>query len=158
MLQDHFNELMDYFKNLSPEKTNLEEGMSKALDFFRGMKQELMSATPEEREKLMTELTGMYSKLMTEAQGMAERMGLTQEQLLKMAENMKHFTPEQQKLIQKTQQQMSTEVTELSRFLGKVEVEREMEKKPEEAKPTETPPSEHPVAKRKTTRSKWIRS
>lgn len=147
MLQDDFEELMKKFEGADPTKMNLEEAMSEVHRFFSSLKQEILHASPEERESIFANLSQMYTRLSGLTQKMADKLGMTEEQLIKLSEDMRFFSPEQKELIEKTKKQMMADAQDLATSLreGSGEEKISIEKKEE---------SKH----KPTTRSKWMRT
>ncbi len=139
MLQDDFEKLMKQFEGADPTKVNMEEIMRQVLHFFDSLKQDILKASPEEREEIFSKLTSMYTQLMGMTSKLAARMGMSEQDLLKMAEEMKNFTPEQRDLIEKTKSKMMSEVADLGKVLQQPKKEGEEKKGP--------PPPPKPGAK-----------
>ncbi len=155
MLQDDFDKLMKQFDVSDPSKVNMEDIMGQVLSFFSGLKSEILEASPDEREEIFSNLSGMYTKLMGMTSKLANQMGMSEQDLLKLAEDMKNFTPEQKQLIEKTKSKMMSEVDELGKVLK--ETSEKDEGTPTKGKKKEgTAPSTQ--ARRGVTRSKWDRA
>jgi len=149
MLQDDFDRLMEHFQLSDPSKINLEEIMREVLQFFTSLKREIMDASPEEREEIFSNLSTMYTQLMEMTSKLAGQMGISEQELLRLAEDMKNFTPDQRQLIEKTKEKMMSEVADLGRVLQKgPSKEEKRSSRKQERKPPETP---------RITRSKWVR-
>lgn len=152
MLQDDFDKLMKKFESTDPEKVNMEEIMGDVMTFFTGLKSEILEATPEEREQIFANLSGMYTKLMGMTSKLASDLGISEQELLNLAEDMKSFTPEQRTLIEKTKSKMMNEVQDLGRVL--------QESSEDEAKHAPKPPEKKkpPEGRHGMTRTKWDRA
>ncbi|HCJ83208.1 MAG TPA: hypothetical protein DHV52_02605, partial [Parachlamydiales bacterium] len=61
----------------------------------------------------------MYTQLMEMTSKLAGQMGISEQELLRLAEDMKNFTPDQRQLIEKTKEKMMSEVADLGRVLQK---------------------------------------
>lgn len=151
MLQEEFEKLMTYMKSAEMGNVNMEEMMGQVMGFFGGLKTDLMSASPEERQEIFSKLSGMYSQIMDVSKGYAEKLGMSQQELLQLADDMKNFTPEQKELMEKTKSQMVQEVQDIASYIQ----EKEGGEKPKLGE-KESGPKEAP--RRKKTRSKWVRS
>ena len=151
MLQDDFEKLMKKFEVSDPSQINMEEIMADVMTFFSGLKQEILNASPEEREQIFANLSGMYTKLMGMTSKLAGNLGISEKELLNLAEDMKSFSPEQRQLIEKTKSQMMTEVEDLGRVLHDTTEKKEGPQGPGKGKK----PSE---GKRGVTRTKWDRA
>lgn len=157
MMQDDFDRLMKKFEVSDPSKINMEEIMGEVMKFFTSLKKDIIEATPEEREQIFSNLSGMYTKLMGMTSKLASDLGISEQELLNLAEDMKSFSPDQRQLIEKTKAKMMTEVEDLGRVLHETTEKEE----------GTTPPKHHavpekgkkpPEGKRGITRTKWDRA
>src|SRR3989304_1230145 len=64
MMQDDFEKLMKRFQVSDPSQINMEEIMREVLNFFGGLKREIIDASPEEGEKTFSNLTTRDKKIM----------------------------------------------------------------------------------------------
>ena len=156
MLQDDFDKLMKKFETSDPSQVNMEEIMGEVMTFFSGLKQEIIEATPEEREQIFANLSGMYTKLMGMTSKLASDLGISEQELLNLAEDMKSFSPEQRHLIEKTKSKMMTEVQDLGRVLQESSEEEKgkVSHKPGPQEKKKKPPE----GRHGVTRSKWDRA
>lgn len=154
MLQDDFEKLMKKFEVSDPSKINMEEIMAEVMKFFSGLKKDILDASPEEREQIFANLSGMYTKLMGMTSKLAGDLGISEQELLNMAEDMKSFSPDQRQLIEKTKAKMMSEVEDLGKVL------HETTDKEGGAPPPKTPGhgKKPPEGKRGVTRTKWDRA
>lgn len=125
MLEDRVQKLVSFFQNIEQgKKVNLNEVVKEYLLFFEELKERLQSATPEEKRQLFLIMNDIYAKMLAESQKLAQRSGLSEEQLLQLAENPNNFSQEQWELLQNTKKSL----TETSRDITKTLVSS---KKPE---------------------------
>lgn len=156
MLQDDFDELMKKFENADPSTMNLEEAMSQINGFFGRLKREIIEASPEEREAIFANLSQMYTRLTGLTQKMASKLGMSEQQLMGLAEDMRFFSPEQKQLIEKTKKQMMSDAQDLADVLK--QQTGEGEKPAIGPQPPKPKKDEGPKPPHQGTRSKWMRS
>ena len=156
MLQDDFDKLMKKFEVSDPSQINMEEIMGEVMQFFSGLKKDIIDASPEEREQIFSNLSGMYTKLMGMTSKLAGDLGISEQELLNLAEDMKSFSPDQRQLIEKTKSKMMTEVEDLGRVLHET-TEKEGGGPPANPKGPGKG-KKPPEGKRGVTRTKWDRA
>ncbi len=145
MLEDRVQRLVSFFQNIEQgKKVNLNEVVKEYLLFFEELKERLQSATPEEKRQLFLIMNDIYAKMLAESQKLAQRSGLSEEQLLQLAENPNNFSQEQWELLQNTKKSL----TETSRDITKTLVSSK------KAEPS--PPASN--KKPRKGRSNWLKS
>lgn len=145
MLEDRVQKLVSFFQNIEQgKKVNLNEVVKEYLLFFEELRERLQSATPEEKRQLFLIMNDIYAKMLAESQKLAQRSGLSEEQLLQLAENPNNFSQEQWELLQNTKKSLA----ETSRDITKTLVSS---KKPEPKPSTSN-------KKPRKGRSNWLKS
>ncbi|MES2121663.1 MAG: hypothetical protein V4492_02655, partial [Chlamydiota bacterium] len=100
MIRDEYNRLIKAFEEGAAGKTiDLQEVFAQTLEFFEHLKDLLKTGTTDEKRDALKMMAELYQKMMEETKKICERSGMTEEQLLAVAENPKNFTPDQWNLI-----------------------------------------------------------
>ncbi len=100
MIRDEYNRLIKAFEEGAAGKTiDLQEVFAQTLEFFEHLKDLLKTGTAEEKRDALKMMAELYQKMMEETKKICDRSGMSEEQLLAVAENPKNFTPDQWNLI-----------------------------------------------------------
>jgi hypothetical protein len=151
MLQDDYEKLMNYFQqSMEGKPVNLEDVCAQSLAFFQDIRGQLESGNEQEKQETLLMMAEMYKKLMGECKKLTERTGMTEEQIIALADNPQNYTQEQWRLIQETKQNVTSMGAELAKLVSSKKVDG-----PAAGGAT---PSEKQPKTPKSKKSKWMRS
>lgn len=152
-LDQELKGLIDFFQSTDPASMNIEDGMKNVVRFFEKMTQLLETASPEHKKGMTEQLNELFQKLSTTLTPFGEAAGMSDEDLLTLAENPKNFQEEQWKMMQ----ELRGQVTECAKKIASSMVSSEGSVEPAAPKQEESPK----VDKKKPhipPRSTWMKS
>ncbi len=107
MMEQEFQDLINMFSKVSEGKVgNVGDVVKESVGFFEKIKDAMKNATPEEKLKLTAELNQMHVALQEQAKGIYAKIGMTEEQVLALADKPQLFAPDQWSAIQEAKQQL----------------------------------------------------
>ena len=147
MLDEEFEQIKRSFQKASQgELRDLQNVFQGSLHFFEKLKKQIIEGKTEEKMEAIRMMTELYQEMMKETKTISERLGMSQEELAKFAENPENFTKEQWDALQSSKQQIEAMGKQLAGDVSKAESAPLAEKK----KNTPLPPQ--------TKRSDWMKS
>ncbi len=147
MMEDEFDKLMKLLSEGEEEKEKkLEEIFQGCTAFFERYNQVLAAGTKDEKEVIVQKMSVLRERIREENEKSQRRMGLTPEEVKKLSQEEKNFTPEQWEFLQETQKKLFKEREEDKKMMLQEKEQRELELKAK--------------MKKKATgrKSKWIKS
>ena len=122
MLRDEFDRIIELFAQSAEGKpVQLEELFGQCTQFFDQLKQVLREGSSEEKQEALKLMGEMHTKMMGEIKKVSEKTGLTEEQLMAVAENPRNFSQEQWRSIQEAKGKISEAGSDLVQILRKGE-------------------------------------
>lgn len=147
-LEEEFEKLIELFEKGNMQELDLQEALKTATGLFTKLQEYMMKAPPEEQQELVEKMNSMYRRLAAATQKMALNSGMSEEELMKAAENRDNFTDEQWESIQESKKMVTEMSEELTKQLNSPEFKEAAKKLTKE-----TPPPK-PLTERKP---KWIK-
>jgi hypothetical protein len=119
MMEQEFQDLINMFSKVSEGKVgNVADIVKESVGFFEKIKDTMKNATPEEKMKLTAELNQMHAALQEQAKGIYAKIGMTEEQVLAMADKPQLFSPDQWNAIQDAKQQLVVSGQDINRMIS----------------------------------------
>lgn len=107
MIREEFERLIRAFEEGASGKTiDLRDVFAQTMEFFEHLKEMLRTGNVDEKKEALKMMTELYQKMVEETKRVCERSGLSEEQLLAIAENPKNFTPDQWRLIEECKEKI----------------------------------------------------
>jgi hypothetical protein len=146
-MDDEFDKLMKLLSEDAEEKEKkLEEIFQGCTAFFDRYNEVLSGGSKEEKNAIMEKMSVLREKIKDENEKSQKRMGLSPDDVKKLAQEEKNFTPEQWEFLQEAQKKLFKEKEECRKLLSEDKERREMELKAKMKK------------KAMGRKSKWIKS
>ncbi len=119
MCGNEFDRLMEFFKLSSKERAeHFEEVFKNSAEFFEKLNYILKEGTPEEKQKIISELEDLQQVVQSETTKLIAQTGMSEEELREFADNPDNFTPEHWEMIQSTRSSIETDAAEASTRLN----------------------------------------
>ncbi len=162
MITDEFEELLGAIAHGSEnaKKQNADDVILKTYRFFSKLKEELKTATGDEKEELMGMIKTMQEKVNEYSQKSCEAVGMSESELVRLSDDTDIFTPDQKRVLDMAKRDMM----ESSKVIRKHLSERQVDHKPTSVgEPDTAPPGTHskkkkPSKGRSRRRDDWMKS
>lgn len=120
-IRDEFNRLMNKFRQSVESKSspNLVELFKDSLRLFERLKEMLTYSNEEEKKEILKMMAEMHDFLGSETKKLAEKTGMSEDQMLRFAENPDNFTPEQWRTLEMVRDRLGRTANEMSRLVKK---------------------------------------
>lgn len=96
---------------------NLAVLLTEVVDLFHHLKSALPKTNPQERSEIIGKMTELHTFLNKETKRLANQTGLSEEQMLRFAENPNNFTKDQWTLLEKVKTVMGAEAEEIKKVM-----------------------------------------
>lgn len=145
---EDFRRFQEFFQAIDPKNVDMDEFVKLTLKVLEKLKSQLITASDKEKNEGMALVEELYQTLLHATEAHAEKLGMTEEQLLAFSENSDYFSQEQWGVVQGMKEKINSYGHEIKRALASIPEEAgDKHKSAKEAKKTA-----------KTPRSKWMRS
>lgn len=149
-LDQELKGLIDFFQSTDPASMNIEDGMKNTVRFFEKMTQALETVSPEQKKEMTQQLNELFQKLSTTLTPFGEAAGMSDDDLLSLAENSKNFQEDQWKMMQ----ELRGQVTECAKKIASAMVTSEEPTVPIQEEPPKSEKKKPYVPPRST----WMKS
>lgn len=103
-MHEEFEKLLKVLEKAQEEiNPSINELLLKTLSFFNSLKAQFKTANDEEKKEIIALMKDMHSKLTDEVKHMIKKTGLDEDELANFMKDPEHFTPEQQEILKRTQ-------------------------------------------------------
>lgn len=125
-MEQEFQDLINMFSKVSEGKVgNVADVVKESLGFFDKIKDAMKNASPEDKLKLTAELNQMHATLQEQAKGIYAKIGMTEEQVLALADKPQLFAPDQWNAIQEAKQQLVKSGQDINKMMTQQPTEAE---------------------------------
>jgi len=93
--------------------------LSEVVTLFNHLKSVLPKTNPKERSDIVAKITQLHAFLMKESKRLSAQTGISQEQMLRFAENPNNFTKEQWSLLENIKNVMGIQTQEIKNVMQK---------------------------------------
>ena len=108
MIKDEFEELLTAIAAGvdKQDKTRTDEVIFRMYRFFNRLKEELKTARPEEKRELVSMIKVMQEKISEFSKKSAQKVGLSEEEILRRSDDGRFFTPDQRRVLEMAKNDM----------------------------------------------------
>lgn len=151
-IKDDFKNLMERFEKESNKKGKIDllDLFKESLKLFEKLKDTLATCSKEEKKQVFEVMAEMHQFLLQETRKIAERTGMSEEQLLRFAENPDNFSASQWKALEVIKIKLDETAKDLSHLVRKDTPEAIPDKKDKSSTGPKRPKS--------SKKDRWMRS
>ena len=144
-MEDEFDRIVNFFSLDDKEKEErLQDIFADSVSYFERFRNTMMHGTPEEKKEAMEKVAKLKDRVEKETKKICEKTGLTEEELLKRAQNPENFSENQWNALSDAQKKIESGVKDIQETAEATDESGEISAK------------KKPKAKRKS--KKWIPS
>jgi ClpP class serine protease len=160
-LREEFTKLMEKFKRgvESQSNPNLPELFKDSIQLFERLKDMLAQSNEQEKKEIIKLMAEMHDFLSRETKKLAEKTGLSEDQMLRFAENPDNFSAEQWRTLELIRARLNKTATEMAGLVKKKSLSDEPSAQKESSGESAVSQEEIKIKKPKSSKKdRWMKS